>query len=356
MARIVTRVGLVGCGTVGSAVARRLLSPETPSHSRRFTLTHIFDRRPDDKRARLGLDAPIVWTSRIDDLLQSDVDIVVEAVGGITEAGDWVRRALGAGKSVVTANKQLVAHHGIDLWTLAERQGRQFRFEAAVGGAMPILRAITEGLAGDRITRIVGVLNGTTTAILSRMDATDCSFEDALADSRQRGYAEADPSLDLNGDDARAKLAILCALAFNVRVRPEAIDARTTANITPGRIAAARYRGKTIRQIAFAEFDRDDSTLSAWVAPIEVSRESALGRTAGPQNAAVVTCEHAGEIGIFGTGAGGDATAVAILGDLAAIARDRAAIVPAPKLTGNFRFKKSDSRLVESDRRFAEAV
>jgi len=278
VAKIATRVGLVGCGTVGSAVARRLLAPETPSHSRRFVLTHIFDRRPDDKRARLGGDAPIVWTSRIDELLQSDVDIVVEAVGGVSDAVDWVRAALGAGKSVVTANKQLVAHHGIDLWAIAERQGRQFRFEAAVGGAMPILRAITDGLAGDRITRIVGVLNGTTTAILSRMDASDCSFEEALADARRRGYAEADPSTDLSGDDARAKLSILCALAFNLRVSPASISARTTAHVTPSRIAAARYRGKTIRQVAFAEFDRESSTLSAWIAPIEVSRDSVLGR------------------------------------------------------------------------------
>ena len=219
---------------------------------------------------------------------------------------------------------------GASLLTLAARQGRQLRFEAAVGGAMPIVRAIGDGLAGDRITRIVAILNGTTNAVLSRMEATGCSLADALADARARGFAESDPSADLDGDDAAAKLAILCALAFGLRVDPSQIDTRSSRRSRRTTSHAARADGGTIRQIAHAEYDRDTSTLTAWVAPVVVPRGSIFASATGAQNAALITGEHSGETGIFGTGAGGDATAVAILSDLAAIARDRAAIVPAP--------------------------
>jgi len=326
------RVALLGFGTVGSAVARRLTGPERSSGIR---LTHIVDRRAAAKRASLA--APdVVWTSSLDEVLQSGADIVVEAIGGAEPAADWIRAALLAGKSVVTANKQAISLHGPALWTLAARQGRQLRFEAAVGGAMPIVRAIGEGLAGDRITRIVAILNGTTNAVLSQMEATGCDLASAVADARANGYAEADPSADLDGHDARAKLAILCALAFGLRVDPLLIDARSSASIVAADFARAGRHGATLRQIAHAEFDRAARTLTAWVAPIEVAAGSMFGRTTGPQNAAVITGAHSGDIGIFGAGAGGDATAVAILGDIAAIARDRHAIVHAPILNSNF--------------------
>jgi homoserine dehydrogenase len=275
-------------------------------------------------------------------LLQSEADIVVEAIGGVDPASAWIRAALAAGKSVVTANKQVIARDGAALLSFAARQGRQLRFEAAVGGAMPIVRAIGEGLAGDRITRIVGILNGTTNAVLTRMEESGCPLDDALLDARARGYAEADPSADLDGLDARAKLAILCALAFGVRVDPDRIPARSASAITPADVAAAGRRGAAIRQIAHAEFDRASATLTAWVAPIEVPRDSIFGRTAGAQNAAIVTGAHSGDTGIFGEGAGGEATAVAILSDVAAIARDTAAIVPAPRLTSDFLFTTCD--------------
>jgi homoserine dehydrogenase len=321
------RVALLGFGTVGSAVARRLTSG-----LRDFTLTHIFDRGADRKRC--ALPAPgVAWTTCVDDVLQSDAHIVVEAIGGIEPAARWIRAALLAGKSVVTANKQVMARHGASLLTLAARQGRQLRFEAAVGGAMPIVRAIGDGLAGDRITRIVAILNGTTNAVLSCMDARGCSLHDALADARAHGFAESDPSADLDGADAAAKLAILCALAFGLRVDPSQIDTRSSAEITARDLARARVDGDTIRQIAHVEYDRDTSTLTAWVAPIVVPRSSIFARATGAQNAALITGEHSGETGIFGTGAGGDATAVAIISDLTAIARDRAAIVPAPALS-----------------------
>jgi homoserine dehydrogenase len=349
----VTRVGLLGFGTVGSAVARRLTSPHSLPNPN-LALTHIFDRRADEKRRQL--DAPIVWTSRIDDILQSDVDVIVEAVGVLDDAAEWTRAALAGGKSVVTANKQLVARYGVDLWALAARQGRQFRFEAAVGGAMPIVRAIADGLAGDRIQRIVGILNGTTNAVLSAMDATGCSLHDALADARRAGYAEADPSADLGGDDARAKLAILCALAFNLRVDPSAIPVQTTEGIDARVFAAARRHQQTIRQLAHAEYDRERATLTAWVAPAAVPCDSLFGRTVGAQNAAVITGEYSGEIGIFGAGAGGNATAVAILGDVLAVARDRAAIVPAPRVTLEFSVQHLDLAFPSSNLAFVEAV
>jgi homoserine dehydrogenase len=240
---------------------------------------------------------------------------------------------LTAGKSVVTANKQVIARHGPALWRHAARQGRQLRFEAAVGGAMPIVRAIADGLAGDRLTRIVAILNGTTNAVLSRIESTGCSLAEAVAHAQACGYAEADPSADLDGDDARAKLAILSTLAFGVRVHPPAIAARAVEERCARLVDAARRQGHSIRQIAFAEYDRGRRRLTACVAPLCVPRDSVFGRAVGPQNAAVITGEHSGDVGIFGAGAGGDATAVAILGDLVAIARDRAAIVPPPALT-----------------------
>jgi homoserine dehydrogenase len=348
-------VALLGFGTVGSAVARRLL--DRSGGNKAIALTHIFDRRAAEKAespAGLALASrpPVAWTSSFEDILVSDVDIVVEAVGGVDPAVDWARRALAAGKSVVTANKQLVALHGPELWALAARQGRQFRFEAAVGGAMPIVRAVAEGLTGDSITQIVAILNGTTNAVLSQMEATGCSLSDAVTDARARGYAEEDPRADLDGDDARAKLAILSALAFGVRVAPDQIPSRSAARVEAGDFTTARGRRGTIRQLAYAAYDRERSTLSAWVAPVVVARDSLFGRAVGPQNVAVLTGKHSGDVGIFGTGAGGDATAVAIIGDVASIARDRAAIVPAPRLTSDFRLHNPDHEIFE----LAEAV
>jgi len=341
----VIRVALLGFGTVGSAVARRL----THSPARNIQLTHVFDRRARQKRASLGAAASrLIFTDCIDDIVSSDVDVVVEAVGGVEPAASWIRSTLLAGKSVVTANKQVVAQHGAALWRLASRQGRQFRFEAAVGGAMPIVRAIGDGLAGDRITRIVGILNGTTNAVLSQMEATGCSLDAALDAARARGLAEADPSADLSGDDARAKLAILCALAFGVRVKPEDVGGGSSAGVTCRDIANACRRGGTIRQLAHAEYDARQTALTAWVAPVFVERDSIFARTTGAQNAALITGEHCGEIGIFGAGAGGDATSVAVISDITAIARDRAAIIPAPELVSDFRLLTADCRFADS--------
>ncbi len=337
------RVALLGFGTVGSAVARRLTA--SPPADAGICLTHIFDRRADAKRHLLSDAAGVRWTSNIDDILHSDADLVVEAVGGLDPATGWIRDALLAGKSVVTANKQVIAARGTDLLRLASRQGRQLRFEAAVGGAIPIVRAVADGLSGDRITRIVAILNGTTNAVLSQMETDGCSLQTAVAEAQVRGYAESDPSTDLDGGDARAKLAILCALAFALRVELSQIATRTSATVSTAEIRRLGDQGQSIRQIAFADYDRARARLTAWVAPTAIPSDSLLGRTVGPRNAALITGEHSGEVGLLGAGAGGAATAVAVISYIVAIARDPSAIVPPLAVTTNFTVQDSGFRL-----------
>ncbi len=341
-------VGLLGFGTVGSALARRLTGPDRIPH---LSLTHICDRRARDKRARESEPlSSLSWTDRFDDLLASDTDVIVEAVSTGEPAVDYVRAALLAGKSVVTASRQVMAHQGPALLTLAERQGRQLRYEAAVGGAMPIVRVLGDGLTGDTVLRVDGILNGTSNAVLSRMEATGCGIDEAIAEACANGYAESDPSVDLDGVDAAAKLAIVCGLAFGVRVRPDAIDTRSTARVDPDDMRRARQLGATIRQIAHASYSRPRGALTVWVAPVFVPETSIFARTDGPLNVAVIHCQHAGDVTISGSGAGGDAIAVAMLGDIRAIARDRAAIVPAPVLAEPQEIKGL------SEQTYAEAV
>ena len=322
------RVGILGFGTVGSAIARRLGAP-----MRRLTVWELTIIRPPRAPKRTPLTAlGISRQHRLDDGLKTCWRATPTSSWkrlAASACGRWIARPA-RGEVGVTANKQVIAHHGTALLQLAERQGRQLRFEAAVGGAMPIVRAVSDGLAGDRLTRIVAILNGTSNAILSRMEATGCTLAEGLTEARHRGWAEADASADVDGIDARAKLAILCGVGFKLRVDPARIDTRSIAQLSPSDFQDVRKRGGTIRQLAFAEYDRSLAALTAWVAPVVVPRSSIFARTCGPQNAALITGEHAGEIGVFGAGAGGAATAVAAIGDLLAIARDRSAIVPAP--------------------------
>jgi homoserine dehydrogenase len=326
------RVGLLGLGPAGSAIVSRLTGPDSPPS---LELTHICDRRAREKRARQP-DAPaasrLIWTEHFDDLLTSDIDVVVEAVGGTEPSVDYVRAALLTGKSVVTINKQVVAHHGLALLTLAERQGRQLRFSAAVGGSMPIVRVIGDGLAGERFTRLEAILNGMTNAVLSRMEITGCAIESAVAEACASGYAEGDPAADLDGVDAAAKLAVLCGLAFGLRVTPAQIQTRSSAGVSADDFQSAAERGGTIRQVAHAAYDRDRSSLTVWVSPIRVPASSLFARATGPQNAAILTGAYGGTVTLTGTGAGSDALAAAVVSDLLTIARDRAAVVPAPVL------------------------
>jgi homoserine dehydrogenase len=310
-----SRVALLGFGTVGQAVARILCSGEVP-HVR---LTHVFNR--DVARKRVDwVPASVCWTESADDVLKSDVDIVIEVVGGLHPAYEWVRGALLAGKSVVTANKQLMAHHGTELLDLARAQGREVRFEASVAGGIPVLRALQEGLAGDRLVEVRGILNGTCNYILSRMQADPISFADALGEAQAAGYAEADPTEDVDGADAAAKLAIMAAVGLRRPVRVSDIATRSIRPIEPVDFEYARELGCTIRQIARASAE-DSGAVFAAVRPALVPLSSGFGRVEGSQNIVTVRGVFGGETSFSGSGAGGSPTAVAVVSDVLSVRR-----------------------------------
>jgi homoserine dehydrogenase len=315
-----SRVALLGFGIVGQAVARILCSGEVP-HVR---LTHIFNR--DVARKRVDwVPAAVCWTDSADDVLKSDVDIVIELVGGLHPAYEWVRGALLAGKSVVTANKQLMAHHGMELLELARAQGREVRFEASVAGGIPVLRALQDGLAGDRLVEVRGILNGTCNYILSRMQADPISFADALAEAQAAGYAEADPTEDVDGADAAAKLAIIAAVGLRRPVRVSDIATRSIRPIEPVDFEYARELGCTIRQIARASAE-DSGSVFAAVRPALVPLSSGFGRVEGSQNLVAVRGVFGGETSFSGSGAGGSPTAVAVVSDVLSVRRAASAV------------------------------
>ncbi len=307
------RVALVGFGTVGQAVARILCSGEMPQ----VQLTHIFNRQVARKRVD-WVPSSVCWTESIDDVLRSDADIVVEVVGGLRPAYEWVHGALAAGKSVVTANKQLMAHYGAELRDLARANGCEIRFEASVAGGIPVLRALQEGLAGDRLVEVRGILNGTCNYVLSRMQAEPVSFADALTEAQKAGYAEADPSEDLDGADAAAKLAIIAAVGLRRPIRVGDIATRSIRPIESVDFEYARELGCTIRQIARASAE-DTGAVFAAVRPALVPLSSNFGRTEGSQNLVTVRGVFGGETSFSGFGAGGSPTAVAVVSDVLSV-------------------------------------
>ena len=308
------RVALLGFGTVGQSVARILCSGEIPQ----VQLTHIFNRQVARKRVD-WVPASVTWTESADDILAADVNIVIELVGGLRPAYDWVKGALMSGKSVVTANKQLMAHHGTELLDLARSRGLEVRFEASVAGGIPVLRALQEGLAGDRLVEVRGILNGTCAYILSRMQSETISFADALGEAQRAGYAEADPSEDLDGADAAAKLAIIAAVGLRRPVRVTDIATKSIRPIEPVDFEYARELGCTIRQIARASAE-DNGAVFAAVRPALVPLSSGFGRVEGSQNLVTVRGIFGGETSFFGSGAGGSPTAVAVVSDVLSVA------------------------------------
>ena len=308
-------VALIGFGTVGSSVARILSGG--PSHLR---LTQIVNRNVERKRVD-WLPANIRWSENFEDALGDSVDIVVELVGGLEPAREWVRRALSAGKSVVTANKQLIAHHGPELLELARRQKRQLAFGASVAGGVPVVSGLQEGLAGDRLFRVCGILNGTCNYILSKIEAGGGGFADALREAQKLGFAESDPTDDVEGYDARAKLAILIRVGLNCEVAPDEIACRSIAMLEAVDFHYARDLGCTIRQISCAELK--GGRMFASVQPALVPLDSPLARVSGSQNLVMATGEFGGETVFSGHGAGGHPTAVAVVSDLIAIAEGR---------------------------------
>ncbi len=310
------KVGIIGYGTVGRSVAK-ILCERAPE---RLALTHICNR--DLKRKTFsGLPNSVTLTEHFEDVLGSDVNVIVELIGGIHPPTSGSRAPLEAGKSVVTANKQVIARYGSELLEMAKARGVQLQFGASVAGGIPVIRGLEEGLCGDRIYRVCGVLNGTCNYILTRMQDAGVAFASALAEAQQKGFAEADPTDDVDGFDARAKLAILARIALNCEPRPDEIMTQSIRGIDAVDFQYAKDLGCTIRQVSYAEIQ--DGVLAASVQPALVAPTSPLARVQGSQNLVIAAGQYGGETVFSGHGAGGDPTAVAVVSDLIAIAENR---------------------------------
>jgi len=315
----VCRVALIGFGTVGRAVAKILCEHGESS----LRLTHICNRNVERKK-QSWVATDMIWTDDVESVLKSDVDIVIELIGGLDPAGKIVRSALESGKSVVTANKQLIARHGSDLLQLARSKGCQIEFGASVAGGVPVLPALRTGLSGDRLHGIAGILNGTCNYILSRIESSRIPFSEALEEAQARGYAEADASEDLDGGDARAKLAILALAGLHTRVAPESIRARTIRAIDAVDFDYAAELGCTIRQISRAVLKDDgkEKILFAEVGPCVVPTDSPFGRVQRNLNLVLTSGQYGGDMAFLGAGAGGDPTAVAVVSDVMFVAQN----------------------------------
>ncbi len=300
---------MIGFGTVGRAVAKILCEGGTTS----LRLTHICNRNVEKKK-QAWVPGDVAWTEDVQSVLSSDVDIVIELIGGLNPAEQIVRSALEAGKSVVTANKQLIARHGPELLELAAKRGVQLAFGASVAGGVPVLPALRAGLSGDRLHGIAGILNGTCNYILSRIENARIPFSEALEEAQARGYAEADASEDLDGGDARAKLAILALAGLHTRVEPESVRARTIRPLDAVDFDYAAQLGCTIRQISRADLKGD--TLFAEVGPCLVPTDSPFGRVQRNLNLVLTSGQYGGDMAFLGAGAGGDPTAVAVVSDV----------------------------------------
>jgi homoserine dehydrogenase len=337
------KVAILGFGTVGSSVARIIcdLKPQG------IELTHIYNRNVGRKIAE-WVPSRVAWTEDFETILESDADVVLELAGGLDPARKWVRRSLEARKSVVTANKKLIAYHGIELEKLARSKGVHLRYGAAVAGGIPVIPGLQHGLAGDYVTRIEGILNGTCNFILSKMEE-GAEFADVLKEAQTLGYAEADPTEDVDGFDARAKLVILSRLALRADLDPEEIPCRSIREVGAIDFAYARELGCTIRQIARAEL-RDGDVLAS-VGPMLVPKASPLAWSRGTENTVLVGGRYGGDVVFSGHGAGGHPTAVAVVSDVVGIAHgSRAVDLPSRKtaIGGEFLLRHS-IRFVVSD-------
>jgi homoserine dehydrogenase len=314
-------VALLGGGTVGSAVARLLVDNARDLEERvgaPVVLSAVAVR--DSQKARPGI-PPELITADVEAVASSGADIVVEVMGGIEPARTLILSAMEAGSSVVTANKALLAADGATLYEAASRNGVDLYFEAAVAGAIPLLRPLRESLAGDRVTKVLGIVNGTTNFILTKMDEDGADYADALAEAQALGYAEADPSADVGGHDAAAKAAILAELAFHTRVTMDDVYREGITDVTADDIRAAQQMGFVIKLLAVAEL-RDDGAVVR-VHPAMVPRSHPLASVRGAFNAVFIEAEAAGEVMFYGRGAGGPPTASAVMGDVVSAARNK---------------------------------
>ena len=304
------KVAVLGCGSVGSQVVRLLSSRRRPgSASVRRSSSRVAVRRLDAPRevevptGSLTTDAEGLVTS-------DDVDLVIEVIGG-TRARSLILAALESGKSVVTANKALLAEDGPTLFEAAAKAGRDLYYEAAVAGAIPIIRPLRESLAGDRVTRVLGIVNGTTNFILDKMDTLGAGYEETLAEAQELGYAEADPTADVDGFDAAAKAAILASLAFHSRVTASDVHREGIAEVTAADVASAAEMGSVVKLLAIAELrdGEDGEAVSVRVHPAMIPRSHPLASVRGAYNAVFVEADAAGQLMFYGPGAGGSPTA-----------------------------------------------
>ena len=315
------RVGLIGLGTVGQGVVRVLRS-NAQEIARRLgrplVVTHASTRDPSRQR-EVSLDGIEIVADPMRLAQQADVDIVIEAIGGMEPARSLMLAALGRGKPVVTANKALLAEAGNEIFAAAARAGVPVAFEASVAGGIPIIKSIREGLAGNCVSSLAGIINGTCNYILTQMAVKGQSFADALADAQKLGYAEADPTFDIEGVDAAHKLTILASIAFGIPLSFDAVSIEGISKITAQDIQVAQTLGYRIKLLGIAQ--RTDAGVSLRVHPTLVADDQLIARVDGVLNAVLVEGNTVGPVGFYGRGAGGDATASAVVADLVDVAR-----------------------------------
>ena len=338
------KVAVLGCGSVGSQVVRLLRENADDLHARigaPVELAGVAVRRIDAPR-EVDVPADLLTTDAIGLVSRDDVDIVIEVIGGIEPARTLILTALGRGASVVTANKALLAEDGPTLFEAAAKgankgdgssAGGDLYFEAAVAGAIPILRPLRESLAGDSITRVLGIVNGTTNFILDKMDTQGAGYDETLAQAQELGYAEADPTADVEGFDAAAKAAILASIAFHTRVSAADVHREGIADVTSADVKSAREMGSVVKLLAICELRPQpggEDAVSVRVHPAMIPRTHPLASVHGAFNAVFVEAESAAQLMFYGPGAGGAPTASAILGDLVTVARHRLSGVRGP--------------------------
>jgi homoserine dehydrogenase len=327
------KVALLGCGGVGSEVYQ-LLGRQASHLAARIgaplEIAGVAVRRPGRPRA-VELDPALLTGDAMALATRPDVDIVVEVIGGIEPARSLLLAAMQSGKSVVSANKALLAEDGAALHQAARDHGTDLYYEAAVGGAIPLLRPLRESLAGDAVRRVLGIVNGTTNFILDQMDTSGAGFADALEEAQVLGYAEPDPTADIEGFDAAAKGAILASLAFHTQITAADVHREGITGVTPADIASARTLGHVVKLLAICE--RSDRGVSVRVYPAMIPRSHPLAGVREAYNAVFVEAESAGRLMFYGAGAGGVPTASAVLGDVVAIARNRLAGTRGPDAT-----------------------
>ena len=332
------RIALLGCGVVGSSVARLLTEHAgdlTARVGRPLQIVGVAVRRPDKNRSATGVD-PSLFTTDAEELV-TRADVVIEVIGGIEPARSLILRAMKHGASVVTANKALLAEDGPRLYEAAQECDVDLYYEGAVAGAIPLLRPLRESLAGDDVRRILGIVNGTTNYVLDKMDTTGAGFGDAVDQAQALGYAEADPTADVEGFDAAAKAAILASLAFHTRVSAKDVYREGITEVSAADIRAAREMDCVVKLLAICERIKGSATggsdndggegtaggISVRVHPAMIPRTHPLAGVREAFNAVFVEAESAGQLMFYGQGAGGDATASAVLGDVVAVARHR---------------------------------